>query len=171
MTRLKTQSAAPAIDFVVATDRWNARPKIILLARQAATEAVALALHPRQADVEISVRLTDDAEIRKLNRQWRGEDKPTNVLSFPAPRPPAQVGMPATLGDIVLAYETVAREADEQHISFADHVAHLIVHGLLHLLGYDHQIDGEAVTMEELERSILARLGIPDPYAAREIRS
>jgi probable rRNA maturation factor len=113
---------------------------------------------------EISLLLTSDKEIRDLNKQWRGKDKPTNVLSFPSADmllPPGEV---APLGDLVLAYETVAAEAKDQDKSFENHVAHLIVHGLLHLLGLCHDTDDEADAMEQRERDILARLGIPDPY-------
>jgi probable rRNA maturation factor len=112
-------------------------------------------------DAEIAVVLTDDSEIRALNRTWRNQDKPTNVLSFPAP---AGAGN-AHLGDIVIAYETVAREATEQDKPVAHHLAHLAVHGYLHLVGYDHENDGEAEKMERLEAAILQRLGISDPYA------
>ncbi len=105
--------------------------------------------------------LTDDSAIRVLNRKWRGIDAPTNVLSFPAEIP---AGAPALLGDIVLAYETVAREARRDGKSFAHHVAHLAVHGFLHLCGYDHERDSDAEIMEQLERTILRRLDIPDPY-------
>jgi len=108
--------------------------------------------------------LTDDSAIRVLNRKWRGIDAPTNVLSFPAEIPP---GAPALLGDIVLAYETVAREARRDGKPFAHHVAHLAVHGFLHLCGYDHERDSDAGIMEQLERTILRRLDIPDPYRTK----
>ena len=116
--------------------------------------------------VELVVVLADDAEQRQLNRDWRGIDRPTNVLAFPAWAPGAQLprDAPLLLGDVVLAFETVAREADEQDKPLADHFGHLIVHGVLHLLGYDHASDMEAVEMERLETSILAELGVADPY-------
>jgi rRNA maturation RNase YbeY len=101
---------------------------------------------------------TSDEAVKALNAQWRGKDTPTNVLSFPAPE------TAGTLGDIALAYETCAREADEQGKSLKDHATHLLVHGLLHLLGYDHEADDDAAEMEGLEKDILARLGIADPY-------
>jgi rRNA maturation RNase YbeY len=101
---------------------------------------------------------TSDDAVKALNTQWRGKDTPTNVLSFPAPE------TAGTLGDIALAYETCAREADEQGKSLKDHATHLLVHGLLHLLGYDHEADDDAAEMEGLEKDILARLGIADPY-------
>ena len=114
---------------------------------------------------EVSLLFTDNATIKELNAQWRAKDKPTNVLSFPAfPLKPGMALMPL-LGDIVLAFETVQSEAKQEHKPFDDHVSHLVVHGLLHLLGYDHETDAEAEEMEALERKILARLAIPDPYA------
>ena len=118
----------------------------------------------------VAVLLCDDAAIAALNARWRGVDRPTNVLSFPA-SPQTGAGLhaapvePAPLGDIAIAYETVAREAEAEDKPLAEHLAHLAVHGFLHLLGYDHHDDGEAERMERLERDILARLGIADPYA------
>lgn len=106
---------------------------------------------------------TDDAQMRELNRDWRKLDKPTNVLSFPAPRAPG--AQPVTpLGDIFLGLETVKREAEEQGKAFRDHTAHLIVHGFLHLIGYDHETEAEAEEMEGEEIAVLARLGISNPY-------
>ena len=102
--------------------------------------------------------LTDDAEVRQLNARWRGKDKPTNVLSFPA-------GDPVLIGDVVLAFQTVKREAAEQGKHFGDHLSHLVVHGALHLIGYDHVKARDAEAMEALERRVLAGLGIADPYA------
>jgi probable rRNA maturation factor len=128
--------------------------------------AIAAAATPDTQDAELSVLLTDDAEIRALNAQWRQQDKPTNVLSFPAPSSGNM--QPRLLGDIVIAYETTAREAETEHKPFEHHLSHLTVHGFLHLLGYDHELDDEAETMERLEREILARLDIADPYATRD---
>jgi probable rRNA maturation factor len=105
--------------------------------------------------------------LRALNLRWRGLDKPTNVLSFPAP-PPGRRGDPTTLGDIALAYETLAREAEDLGVPLADHYRHLLAHGFLHLIGYDHETDAEAERMEALETRILRRLGVGDPYA-REV--
>ena len=105
----------------------------------------------------LAVLLSDDAALRALNAQWRGQDKPTNVLSFPAPE-----GF--GLGDIALAFETAEREAREQGKTLAAHVAHLLVHGFLHLLGYDHETEADAEAMEARERDILAALGVSDPY-------
>jgi probable rRNA maturation factor len=113
---------------------------------------------------EVGVLLCDDATIRALNRTWRGIDKPTNVLSFPLAAPAALEAAPP-LGDIVVAFETAAREADAEGKALSDHATHLIVHGFLHLLGHDHVEPTPAATMEALERRILERLGIPDPYA------
>ena len=105
--------------------------------------------------------------MRALNLRWRGVDKPTNVLSFPA-APPGRSAEPGTLGDIALAYETLAREAEELGVPLADHYRHLVAHGFLHLIGYDHETDEEAERMEALETRIMARLGAADPYA-REV--
>jgi probable rRNA maturation factor len=116
--------------------------------------------------------LSDDSTIRALNRDWRGKNAPTNVLSFPAPELPAGQRRDGKgknsspyIGDIVIAYQTVAREADAEGKPFGHHLAHLAIHGFLHLHGYDHENDRDAQTMERLERKILARLAIPDPYA------
>ncbi|MBY0613545.1 MAG: rRNA maturation RNase YbeY [Beijerinckiaceae bacterium] len=113
---------------------------------------------------ELSILLTDDTQIRMLNREWRGKDKPTNVLSFPAASPPKLKTSPV-LGDIALAFETVSREADDDGKVFAEHATHLVVHGFLHILGYDHETAAEAEAMEALEIRILAGLGIENPYA------
>ena len=112
---------------------------------------------------ELSIVLTDDAEQQALNRDWRGVDKPTNVLSFPQIQPFGPVT--GILGDITLARETLEREAAAQGTSFHDHFTHLVVHGFLHILGYDHVEDADALVMEGLETQILASLGIADPYA------
>jgi probable rRNA maturation factor len=112
---------------------------------------------------ELTVRFADDTEVRALNAQFRGKDAPTNVLSFPAGAAPEDEAQP--LGDIILARETVVREADEQGKTVADHTAHLILHGILHLLGYDHDTDDRAEKMEAVEREVLAGLGVADPYA------
>lgn len=115
-----------------------------------------------EPDSEVSLLFTDDAQVQQLNAQWRQIDKPTNVLSFAA----REAGGPPTpvLGDVVLARQTIAREAQEQDKSFEDHLTHLIIHGFLHLLGFDHESDDEAEEMEQLERQVLASLGIADPY-------
>ncbi len=152
-------STAPDIDIQVQSPLWNAEPgadETVRAAITAAAEAV-------PAAGEMSVALTDDDAVRALNRDWRGIDKPTNVLSFPASTSKAK-GIPALLGDVIVAYETLAREAAEEKKPILHHLAHLVVHGYLHLLGYDHQTDSEAEAMETLERNILARLNIADPY-------
>ncbi|MDX1738713.1 MAG: rRNA maturation RNase YbeY [Alphaproteobacteria bacterium] len=123
---------------------------------------------------EVSIILADNGHVQELNRDWRGKDKPTNVLSFAAEEGdapdidmmPAEFlsDIPRILGDIILAHETVLSEADEQNKKFEDHLAHLVLHGVLHLLGYDHIEDNEAEEMEQLETSILARFNISDPY-------
>lgn len=123
---------------------------------------------------ELSVVFVDDATIAGLNRDHRGKDGPTNVLSFPVPAAPVSAGeggRPVLLGDVVLACETVLREAREQDKLVADHVRHLVVHGALHVLGYDHETAEEAEDMEQLEISILAGLGVPDPYRPNLERS
>ncbi len=111
---------------------------------------------------EISVLLSDDAAQQALNREWRGKDKPTNVLSFPALD--ADDAIEGLLGDISLAYETLMREADELEKPFEHHFAHLLVHGMLHVLGYDHETEDEALAMEARETDIMGLLGYPDPY-------
>jgi probable rRNA maturation factor len=131
-----------------------------------ADAAVFEALRQSEAKVtgvaELSIVLLDDAGQQKLNRKWRGIDKPTNVLSFPQIEPFGPVA--GLLGDIVLARETLEREAAALEITFAHHFTHLVVHGFLHILGYDHLEDAEAAQMESLETRILAPLGVPDPY-------
>jgi len=116
---------------------------------------------------ELSIQLSDDAEIRTLNRDYRGKDKPTNVLSFPAGDEGA-AGRARLLGDIVLAQETIEREATAQEKPLADHLSHLTIHGVLHLLGHDHETETQATAMEALETEILLGLGIADPYAVTD---
>jgi len=132
--------------------------------------AAALARHPRLAlepGSEASIVLGSDELVRRLNRTYRGKDAATNVLSFPYQTPPgAGPEGGAYLGDVVLAAETVQREAAERSVEPVHHLQHLVVHGLLHLLGYDHQTDADAEAMEVLEAEILAAVGIADPYAA-----
>lgn len=132
------------------------------------TRAVAAAwdnLRLKPAESELSLVFTDDASIQALNAQWRGKDKPTNVLSFPAFPVRAGDQPGPMLGDIIIARETVEREALDEGKPFENHLTHLIVHGFLHLLGYDHQTEEEAEEMERRERDILHALAIPDPYA------
>ena len=135
-----------------------------------AERAVREALKQSKATItgaaELSIVLTDDAEQRNLNRDWRGLDTSTNVLSFPQIDPFGPVS--GILGDVILARETLEREALEQGVSFEDHFTHLMVHGFLHILGYDHMDDDEALVMEGLETQILASLGVADPYAEED---
>lgn len=133
-------------------------PAVIAAAISAANQTVG----PTRGGVTVIV--DNDDRIRSLNRLWRRIDKPTNVLSFPAPDVPS--GPTRYVGDIAISYETTAREAAAEGKSFSDHVSHLSVHGFLHLMGYDHESDADAAEMEGLERDILARLGISNPYIA-----
>jgi probable rRNA maturation factor len=139
------------IDICIQAEGW---PECAALSARAIAAAAAELEAPREG--ELSLVLSDDAQMRALNREYRNKDKPTNVLSFP------QTG--ALLGDIVLARETVAREAAEKHISFESHLTHLIIHGWLHLQGFDHQTEAAAKEMEAIEISALAALGIDNPY-------
>ena len=123
-----------------------------------------LALRQRSANSELTIRLVDEAEGRELNRTWRQKDYATNVLSFPADVPEGLLDIPL-LGDLVICVPVVEREALEQAKALQAHWAHLVIHGCLHLLGYDHIDDDEAEEMESLERQLLAELGHPDPYA------
>jgi probable rRNA maturation factor len=152
----------PSIDILVQSTRWRAQPR----AKSTITKAVtAAAVALKQKTFEVSVVLTHDRAIRVLNRDWRGFDKPTNVLSFPAPAQAVTADGQPMLGDIVIAYETLAREAKAENKPFLHHLSHLAVHGFLHLMGYDHERNHEAEAMERLERRVLATLKIPDPYA------
>jgi probable rRNA maturation factor len=152
------------ISIDVEDDAWLALPGLETLAKS----AVGAALFAAKLDVErceVAVLFTDDAAIAAINAEWRGKDRPTNVLSFPAPEDmPVPAGEPRPLGDIVLAHGVISREAAEQGKTLHDHSAHLIVHGTLHLLGHDHEDEAEAEAMEALETSILKGLGISDPY-------
>jgi probable rRNA maturation factor len=150
----------------VASPLWRAqrgaRPLLCRAIRAAASAAA--------ASGELAIMLVDDRAIRALNRNWRGKDKATNVLAFPASSAPAAHHAPRVpirqLGDVVIAFETVMREAKAARMPFGHHLAHLAVHGFLHLLGYDHAAEAEAEAMEALETAILARLDVPSPYAA-----
>ncbi len=158
-------SGGLCIDIDSRCTRWrNDLPAAEKLAQSAANAAWQRAANA-EFEAEMCIVLGDDRLVRELNERYREQDKATNVLSFPAEddSPP---DMPRLLGDIVLAYDTIAREAEEQGKSISDHFQHLCVHGALHLLGHDHRNDGEAEAMESLEVSILASLGVDNPYAA-----
>jgi probable rRNA maturation factor len=183
-----------SLDINVASRLWRGLPQARAIARETVAAAVAESGAALGEAAEVSLCLADDATLRALNSRWRGLDKPTNVLSFPAApdvpvdavadrvsRAPKGVRVDAVgdrvsraqrarlqslqLGDIALAYETLAREAEDLGVPLADHYRHLVAHGFLHLIGYDHQTDAEAERMEALETRILARLGAADPYA------
>ncbi len=160
-------------------DPWPADTDWTALAARAARAAVERTPHGELATtpaaVELSVRLTSDDEVQALNRQYRGKDKPTNVLSFPMIQPDLLDTVTQNsddgevlLGDIVLAHGVCIAEAAERGVSLDEHVTHLLVHGVLHLLGYDHGDDEEAEAMEAIERDALAALGLADPYLVRE---
>lgn len=146
---------------------WLVEPRVEELVRAAAH---AVFSHPELAGdlpAAVCIALAGDSEVQTLNASWRGKDKATNVLSFPAPAgAPREPGSQPFAGDIIIARETVAAEADELGITFAAHLQHLVVHGLLHLLGFDHEEDAEAEAMEALETEILASIGVADPYPA-----
>jgi probable rRNA maturation factor len=150
------------IDIVRQADAWSSAEVSDGLLRQAATAAFESAAPSFGDTHEVAILLTGDAEMQALNLQWRGKDAATNVLSFPS----GEEG--GHLGDVVLAYETVMREANQQNIAIADHTAHLVVHGVMHLLGSDHEKEDEALKMEALETRILATLGVADPYGDDE---
>jgi probable rRNA maturation factor len=170
-TGSETLPAAPILSLRAQSRQWRALgdlPALRIRATQAIEAALAVApVHPL-AGAEISLLLTDDRRIRIVNRDWRGFDKATNVLSFPA-APADRIETSPVLGDIVVAYETVAREAEAEGKTASDHFSHLVIHGLLHLLGEDHETEADARRMEGLEVAALARLGIADPYADSEL--
>jgi probable rRNA maturation factor len=164
------QGADPSwlnVDVVFEDEGWQDPALAESLIRQATTALAAHEIVHLTQPSEACIALSSDAHVQTLNAGFRGKDKPTNVLSFPAPESPVALST-QQLGDIVIARETVEREAAERGIPFADHLRHLTVHGLLHLLGFDHENDEDAVEMESLETDILARLGIPDPYGDPE---
>jgi probable rRNA maturation factor len=154
----------PTIEIVIESPLWKRARNVKALLRRAITAAATASA----TDGELAIVLTDDSAIRALNRDWRCKDTATNVLSFPAREAGQARGRPRMLGDIVIAYETTEREARAEHKPFAHHLAHLAVHGFLHLAGYDHAAEDEADAMETLEAAILARLDVPDPYNARD---
>lgn len=161
----KSPTHEVGVDVLIEAGAWPARAKLRALAERAIVAAADRACPDLEPGSEVSLLFTDDAHMRRLNLRYRGKDRPTNVLSLPAaPLLVGRLGPP--LGDIVLASETVAREAEDQALTANDHLTHLIVHGFLHLIGYDHEDDSEALVMEGLETTILHDLGLADPYAA-----
>ena len=158
-----------ALAISVPSGLWRGLPRARALARETIAAAIAESGFSQPDGAEVSLCLADDARLGELNLRWRGVDKPTNVLSFPsAPGGGAESVM---LGDIALAYETLAREASELDVPLADHYRHLVAHGFLHLIGYDHATVKEAERMEALETRIMARLGAADPYAREVVRA
>jgi probable rRNA maturation factor len=167
------------VDVLITSSAWKMLPQAVAVVQRSIAAAAAAKPGPRLRNAEVSVLLCDDATIAALNGRWRGREKPTNVLSFPALLPngarlsdriPSD-GFRADkipLGDIAIAGETLVREADASGKTAPAHLAHLVVHGFLHLVGYDHETDDEAEEMERLERDILARISVADPYAGRD---
>ncbi len=161
------RKSAPLVEVIIASPQWRRKPRTAALARK----AIRIAASTQTASTppsELAIVLTNDSAIRALNRKWRKIDAPTNVLSFPGKLVRASRGATRQLGDIVIAYETTAREATAEGKTFEHHLVHLAVHGYLHLLGYDHESDRDAKKMERLEVAILARLNVPEPYLARD---
>jgi probable rRNA maturation factor len=163
-------SALPITEVLIVADCWQTEPAAEAVIHRAVATAAEI-VDAGLGEAELAIMLTDDVGIRTLNSNWRGIDKPTNVLSFPALPPTGPSGpddAPRMLGDIAIAFETTRKEADDEQKPFDHHLSHLAVHGFLHLIGYDHEKDGDAEAMETLEQEILAQLGIPDPYADRD---
>jgi probable rRNA maturation factor len=163
-------SAPPISDVLIVAECWQTESGAEAVIHRAIATAAEIA-NADHGEAELAVMLTDDDGIRTLNSNWRGIDKPTNVLSFPALQPTGPAGpddAPRMLGDIAIAYQTTRKEADDEQKPFEHHLSHLAVHGYLHLIGYDHENDADAEIMESLETEILAQLGIPDPYADRD---
>ncbi|MBO0750883.1 MAG: rRNA maturation RNase YbeY [Bradyrhizobiaceae bacterium] len=167
------------VDVLIVSPAWQMLPEAAQVVQRSVAAAAAATADPRLSRAELCVLLCDDDTITALNGRWRGQETPTNVLSFPAlPRDAAgalartpSADVPSDripLGDIAVAAQTLAREAAESGKTAPAHLAHLVVHGLLHLVGYDHETDDEAEAMERLERDILARISVADPYAGRD---
>lgn len=172
MTQAADRSNAPpagalpvAIDVMVEAGDWPAETELEALVEDAVGAALAETGVDTADGTELSLVFSNDAHVRILNAGWRGKDKPTNVLSFPAFPFRRGGALPPMLGDIVLAAETVKREAALEGKAIRHHITHLVIHGFLHLLGYDHETEEDAEEMEAVERAVLARLAIPDPYA------
>ncbi|ANG98214.1 MULTISPECIES: rRNA maturation RNase YbeY [Brucella] len=156
------------IDIMIEAGNWPDETVLEGLVKRS-VEAAWDNLRLKPAESELSLVFTDDASIRKINAEWRNKDKPTNVLSFPAYPVKAGEQPGPMLGDIIVARETVEREALEEGKPLDNHLSHLVVHGFLHLLGYDHETEEEAEEMERREREILHALAIPDPYAVSDL--
>ncbi|MGL5361449.1 MAG: rRNA maturation RNase YbeY [Bosea sp. (in: a-proteobacteria)] len=170
--RTTGRAEGPAIqpDLNIEADVWETLPDLDALVGRALVAGLAEAPFQPMSGAELNILLTDDARIRAINLEWRGFDKPTNVLSFPAANPD-RIAKSPVLGDLVLAHETIAREAEADGKTFPDHLSHLLIHGLLHLLGEDHETEAQAEAMEAREIAALARLGIADPYAGLELEA
>lgn len=165
MPRMPTNKPSVRVDVRVAALRFYLRfGRVGRFCRQVIAQAWRTA-----GEAEVSVLLTDDAAIRLLNKAYRGADKPTNVLSFENKAHPPR-GQPWLAGDIVIAYQTLMREARAEKKTARAHLAHLLIHGALHLQGHDHLTDRQALRMEARERALMRRLGYPDPYAAESSR-
>lgn len=168
--RAVPRAQPPEIAILLHDRRWlKAVPRLMTLTRRFARAALDAT---DAGPVAVTIVLAKDAEIRALNHQFRGKDKPTNVLSFP-PAPGPEAADPeklAEIGDVILAYETLAKEAVTQGKPFVNHLGHLVIHGILHLVGYDHERPGDARVMERLEAKILSMLGMPDPYGREKSR-
>jgi len=162
--RVPSRGATLEVEIVRHGEAWAPGEATDATLERAARAALDAAPTVPPGSYHVALVLTGDDEMRTLNRTWRGKDAPTNVLSFPAD----QLGEPGFLGDVVLAHETICEEAREQHLVLQDHAAHLVVHGVLHLVGFDHGDDAEAEQMEDVERRALASLGVADPYAEAE---
>lgn len=156
--------ALPQIDIAINLPSWGSHETLLKLIEPALLQTSTAADLKWQEGAELSFLFSGDAEVKSINAKWRNIDKPTNVLSFPGEE--IEIGDAAGLiiGDIIFAFETIEREALEQDTKFEDHLTHLVVHGFLHLFGYDHIRDKDANQMEALETKILAKLGIEDPY-------
>ncbi len=171
---IETPEAGPiAIEMTIEAGDWGDEATVLAEVDRIIAAALEFGSFDVPKYAELSLLLTDDVHIRELNRTWRGHDKPTNVLSFPGgegsePDPSDDYSdQPMLLGDIVIARETLVLEAETQGKTVADHFCHLLVHGFVHLMGYDHEDEGEATEMEAIETEILARLGVADPYGER----
>ena len=156
-----------ACDILIDDARWSGRMDVEGVVNSVVAKALQVTKVVLNRDAEASFTFADDARIRELNAIWRKKDSATNVLSFPA-ADGAALKTSQLLGDVVLAYETIDREAIEEGKPFADHAAHMIAHGFLHLIGFDHEDDAQADEMEGVESRVLSGLGMPDPWADRE---